>query len=401
MMKNFFLFTLIPFLLFSFKMQARNQTVASEIINQHKYIYIDFSFNSFLLENISQISIHYYDGTHNDLKLLSESDVVFKTESPIPFNCFQISGNGFEIIYNDGEIKSDWLDCSSLIAKPNFNYICISEEMTDSKIKIDGFGVFPIKDKIYDGATYETQRIWFNHNIQNNNDDNHKTKVLNYYYESSWFSTKMIEITNSYDGHRFYYADVPCEIQSVHLLDLSSDSESNYVVLNDFCIESLNGGSCYSLNVGASEVVSDVIKNADISIIASVLESFLTYGASNNNGSTNETVKRIFKTWIENASADEDSFKSTYILDYSKYKDNNNSYDGLYKDTFYSVHEKWTTMCSIAKINPKTGEDQNYIGLLNSKVLVIALSCCVLLFFSIFLTFFFVKKMKANKINDN
>ena len=52
----------------------------------------------------------------------------------------------------------------------------------------------------------------------------------------------------------------------------------------------------------------------------------------------------------------ESDLKNTKILDYTGYAANGNNYEGLAKTAFFSVNEKWRTMCAQAGVDPKTGQ---------------------------------------------
>ena len=98
------------------------------------------------------------------------------------------------------------------------------------------------------------------------------------------------------------------------------------------------------------------VNGADATLLSLVVESYLTYGKDNSNGCTESTIKNLFNTWFRNKSASSDDLKNTKILDYTGYAANGNSYEGLVKNAYFSINEKWNTMCSQVGIDPNTGE---------------------------------------------
>ena len=125
------------------------------------------------------------------------------------------------------------------------------------------------------------------------------------------------------------------------------------VAKNGQIIESLKYGVCYSyIN---DKYDTSIVYGADATLLSLVVEAYLTYGKSDSNGATKSTISNLNETWFKNKSATNDDLNNTKILDYSGYSKNNNSYEGLTKDTQYSVNEKWNTMLSGSGANQKEG----------------------------------------------
>lgn len=198
------------------------------------------------------------------------------------------------------------------------------------------------------GTTYKTQRIWLN----NDNNDFYNDNCVNavgYTYNKSNYIIEMGMIQNSYDAVKYYYADIPYELRSIHFLRYDGSN-----TLNDYYIESLSYGVCYFCN--NNEYETGVVYGADAPLLSMVVEAYLTYGKSDANGATKSTITNLNDTWFKNTSASKNDLKNIKILDYSGYSKNGNSYEGLTKDTQYSVNEKWNTMLS------QSGANQNSNG---------------------------------------
>ena len=117
----------------------------------------------------------------------------------------------------------------------------------------------------------------------------------------------------------------------------------------------LSYGTCYTYD-SKSGVTTTNVNGADSTLLSLVVEAYLTYGKDNSNGCTESTIKNLFNTWFRNKSASSDDLKNTKILDYTGYAANGNSYEGLVKNAYFSINEKWNTMCSQVGIDPNTGE---------------------------------------------
>ena len=200
------------------------------------------------------------------------------------------------------------------------------------------------------GATYETQRIWLSHNIDNEYDN-----YVYYQYNDNSCVIKMESIINVYDSSTYYYVDVPYQVTSIHFLKMFTTTD-DYIINRDINIDYLTYGSCYIYDSNSTGAITTNVNGADATLLSLVVEAYLTYGKDNSNGCTESTIKNLFNTWFRNKSASSDDLKNTKILDYTGYAANGNSYEGLVKNAYFSINEKWNTMCSQVGIDPNTGE---------------------------------------------
>lgn len=216
--------------------------------------------------------------------------------------------------------------------------------------QVDALGMHAKYDEITPnpGATYKTQRIWLSHHVEAPYEN-----YTYYQYNDLDYIIKMESIINVYDSSTYYYVDVPYQVTSIHFIEMSND----YTVNRDITIDSLTYGTCYTYDSN-SGVTTTNIMGADATLLSLVVESYLTYGKDNSNGCTESTIKNLFNTWFRNKSASAEDLKSTKILDYTGYAANGNSYEGLEKNAYFSVNEKWNTMCSQVGIDPNTGESR-------------------------------------------
>ena len=196
------------------------------------------------------------------------------------------------------------------------------------------------------GATYKTQRIWLSNHIEEPYEN-----YVYYQYNNLNYTIKMESIINVYDSSTYHYVDVPYQVTSIHFIEMSNE----HTVNRDITIDTLTYGTCYTYDSNSS-VTTTVVNGADATLLSLVVEAYLTYGKDNSNGCTESTIKSLFNTWFRNKSASAEDLKSTKILDYTGYAANGNSYEGLEKNAYFSVNEKWNTMCSQVGIDPNTGE---------------------------------------------
>ena len=211
--------------------------------------------------------------------------------------------------------------------------------------KAEGEFVF-IGEKIDNpGATYKTQRIWLN-NDNNGFYNDGCINAVGYSYNESNYIIEMEMIQNSYDSSKYYYADIPYELRSVRFLRYNGTN-----VLGGAVIDSLRYGVCYFYNDAKYD--TGVVYGADASLLSMVVEAYLTYGKSDSNGATKNTVNNLNDTWFKNKSATKNDLKNIKILDYSGYSKNNSTYEGLSKDTQYNVNEKWNALLSESGANKK------------------------------------------------
>ena len=251
----------------------------------------------------------------------------------------------------------------NLLKENNYNYVCLSSYEEEKKPKTKGYGYFG--EKVNNpGASYATQRVWLNN--QNSdfyaNDDwgTPCKNAIGYYDKDKWNVIVMPSVINSYDSNVYYYADIPASLTSIHFMRVSQSENHSYLVYQDRLINSLNYGACYFSGINGYDdylnMYNAPVMSADATLLSMVVESYLTYGKDLSNGCVESTIKNLFSTWFANKSATNDDLKNAKILDYTGYSSNGNSYEGLTKNSSFSVNEKWNTMCSQADIDPKTGE---------------------------------------------
>ena len=201
------------------------------------------------------------------------------------------------------------------------------------------------------GATYKTQRVWLSNDNEYFYEGDYKNNV-SYSYQDKNYVIEMPSIINTYDNKTYYYADIPYEVSTMSFLRMKDNDIGKKID------KTIYYGGCYFASGSSLEdfdINIGVVENADANILSLVVESYLTYGKSDSIGCTSSTVQTLFNTWFKNKSASKDDLKNAKIKDYTGYAANNNSYEGLTKESEFSVNEKWNTMCSQAGIDPNTG----------------------------------------------
>ena len=323
-----------------------------------KTIYVDISLNESLKDNDPYL--HYVNGNNEqNINLILDNDYIYHTESNISF-----SGEGYYEICCLTEFVTDHIN-NAVLSKDNYNYVCVGQETN-----IQGYGYYG--DRLVNpGATYKTQRVWlYNTNSYFSVDDDWGSKrviITGYYFNNKWNVIEMPKVVNTYDEKVYYYADIPASVTSVSFMAMSNNNDHNYLVYKDFYVEQLLYGVCYKTGY-ESGISTVVVEGADATLISMVVEAYLTLSKDASNGAYSATIKNLFTTWLENKSASAVELKNAKILDYTGYSYHGNSYEGLEKNAYFSVDEKWNTMCSQAGINPVTGKDKNTnLSLLNGN----------------------------------
>ena len=242
------------------------------------------------------------------------------------------------------------------------------------------------------GATYATQRVWLNDD-SNSGDVN----AISFIKDEKPEVIIMPYITDE-SRSKYFYADIPYQDNTVNFLRIQKIDETNYTVKEVKNIEYLTFGSCYIVGDSFSNIYVGIIYSANASILSLVLESFLTYGKAPSNGSTTSTMQNVYRTWINHKAANEDEMKSTTILDYTSYNKETGSYEGYTKGGRFSLNEKWNTMCSIANIDPKTGELRRanffeWFTTRTGKIILIGIAGVVLLV-GVMIIFLIIKKKR-------
>ena len=152
-------------------------------------------------------------------------------------------------------------------------------------------------------------------------------------------------------------------------------------------------GACYYID--DTDIITSSVSGASAHILGMVVEAYLTYGKNDSNGAVKQTLINLYNTWFKNKSATDEELKSQKIMDYTGYTANGNSYEGLEKNSYFSVNEKWNTMCSQVGIDPKTGKERNAFldWFTDKKIIVIAIGGVALMCAG-FAAFIIIKKRK-------
>ena len=228
------------------------------------------------------------------------------------------------------------------------NYVCLSEYREDNPEPIKGFGYYGARKK-NPGATCLTQRVWlYDADLEYAGD-----YTVGYIREGVLQLVNMDTTVNSFDRLVYRYADIPYEL-----------TDAYFIKLGRFCIDScaktpLIYGTCFNLR--DSSLTMGIVDGADAGLLGMVVEAYLTYGSSPSNGSVGSTISAVFQTFFKNKSASAEDMKATKILDYGggSYKEGR-YYPDVPKSAYFSVNEKWNTLCSNAGVDPKTGEARDW-----------------------------------------
>ena len=264
-----------------------------------------------------------------------------------------------------------------------------------------------VKSKIVNpGATYETQRVFLsNENTYFYENDEYGVPCKNgvkYEISGSSFIIEMPYVVNS-NSLKLYYADIPYKVRSISFVRLSGSEEHDTKIYQEAKVEALSYGVCYYTGTSSLEDYSNVVMapvyGSSAIVLARVVESYLTYGKDDSNGTTNFTVKNLFNTWFKNKAASKDDLKDMMIWDYTGYAANGNKYDGLVKNAQFSVNEKWNTMCSQAGVDPNTGLDRNNFleWIKEHKLLVIGGGVAIILVATLTVIIVISKKKKQSE----
>ena len=267
----------------------------------------------------------------------------------------------YSLVMEDGSILTD----------ERYNYICL--DWAGDKPVLEGYGYFGEKKK-NPGATYATQRVWMV--AENNASRELGSRYVAGYMDSSykWTLVHMEEVVCG--GTSYWYADIPYDVSTFSFIESASKEGHSYLYYGISNITQRSFGLCYFFSAGIGGAFSTInVEGADRYLLARVVEAYLTYGESPSNGTDKNTVTNLFRTWFEKKSVTSNDLKDEKILDYTGYSANGNTYDGLVKDSYFSVYEKWNTMCSQAGIDPNTGLTRSFgFSFSISGVLVIGIS---------------------------
>ena len=327
--------------------KAEDTTEESEIIEESKTIYIDLSETEEFLNEDGDPYLHYKNSEDANLELELVENGIYSCLD-IPLNVLDTATYGFEVInYEGGELKTAWLAGDNKLALDTYNYIYINSEL-----EVAGYGYYAEKTPNPKQATYKTQRIWLN---DNRYQESGYKPALGYFEDDVYKVVLMLSELNSFDSLKYHYADIPENISEVHFLKFDGD----YLIVRDEMVN-LSYGVCYQFS--DDSISTCTVYNATANLLAFVVEAYLTYGKNPSNGATNTTMKNVYTTFFANKSATQNDLKNVKISDYTGYAANGNSYEGLEKNSQFSVNEKWNTMCSNAGINPNTGASTANFG---------------------------------------
>ena len=305
---------------------------ANALVESDKYIYVDLSNNSKYLEAGAEPYLVFQTNNEYTLTEIDATKHIFKSDAEIGKD---VLSNGFTVECFDGAYKSGLVTFSN----DYYNIVTIGNDYS-----VLGYGHYG--NRIDNpGATYRTQRVWLY------SESSHDYGVR-YVSEDLIKEAEMIDITNAFDGRKYYYADIPYLVDKVTFIEMS-----NYVTYKETKIESLAYGVCYSLSNDGYSYIR--VPDSDAIMLSKVVEAYLTYGRGDSNGCTLPTVKSLFNTWFVSKSASKDDLNIISILDYSGYNKETGSYEGYEKSTPYTVSMKWNAMCSMAGIDPDTGLEGN------------------------------------------
>ena len=327
-----------------------------------------------------------------DISLTHIDNSIYVTDEDILVDIFSSNSYRFIILSNGSDKSTSYVygGEDNLLSKATYNYISFN---SDSSIK--GYGNYGSRVEAPSEATYKTQRVWLY--VEDLTKFSSSEPAISYYEDNKYNIVSMKYITNTMDARRYYYVDIPYSISSIRFLNISNVINHNYIVYREDKIDYLTYGTCYYY--GNIEISTTGVTDADAGMLARVTEAYLTYGKDDSNGTTQSTVQALFRTWFKNKAATTDELKNTMILDYTGYAKNGNKYDGLEKNQYFSVNEKWNTMCSQAGIDPKTGEIRgvDFLSWLKANKVVIIIVSVAVIGVAGFTTFLIIKKKKKEK----
>ena len=346
----------------------------------NKMLYIDLSLNDKFLEDEAHPYLEYNDGELHNINLLLIDNDIYQLENNIPLDILDNEEYGFRLCAYNGEYHSIYIN-KDILEDIRYNYICLDEYIIDEDSNILGYGYYG--DKIINpGATYKTQRIWLNNDNEEFYDvddwSSESKNAIGYINQDKYNIIVMESIINIYDSSQYFYADIPYNITSIDFLRLSNNDNHNYLIYQNNHINNLTYGICYHMNINDySNISISPVSKATASMLGLVVEAYLTYGKDASNGSVEATVRNLYNTWFSDKSASKDELKDTKIKDYTSYSQET-GYEGATKEAWYSVNEKWNTMCSMAGIDPNTGEARGLsLSFLNNSTMLMIITVLI------------------------
>ena len=289
-----------------------------------------------VLDNVNNPHLTYADKSVTLVS--SNSSNIYKTETNISNDIFNLTGTSFVLHINN--------EISSLLDESKLKDICYNYLVVGNNNTVSSYGFYEDKVPTPEDATYKTQRVWLY-------EDNKEQCSVGYINEDRFEIVDMKQIKNTADEEIYQYIDIPCLVSNIYFL-----KTNNHEITKSAKVASLQYGVCY--HWGEAGLGTMLVPSADITLIARVVEAYLTYGENDSNGATIYTLKNVFSTWFLYKSATDDDMKSITIKDYIGWAANGNKYDGLEEKLgTFAVNVKWNTMCSRVGIDPKTGEARN------------------------------------------
>ena len=368
-----------------------HEVSAAEI--KGKSIYIDVTTNEYFLNAEEPLELRYKDNAEEEHSLaLEEVEEGIYLTTAVPNVVLETEGYYFYVSVND--YASSPIYGGSLLSHSIYDLVSFGTYKEEEEARISFFGHYGSVAE-NPGATYATQRVW----LADGFGVEGYTNAVGYYQDSKWSFVSMAVAVNSVDHQKYYYADIPYNLTSATFLSVSS-SDNVIKIQETVNVPILSHGVCYWLTPNAAgtgkEVFMAPASSADSYLLSCVVEAYLTYGKDASNGADEQTVKNLFSTWFAGKSASDDDLMNEKIYDYTGYAANGNSYEGLIKNSQFSVNEKWNTMCSQAGLDPKTGEKRavGFLSFLNITINSAFLMAGASIGFSLLLVIFIVIKRK-------
>lgn len=326
-----------------------NPQMTSAAIEAAKTIYVDLS--ECIEANYSELSLTLQivgEGGRN-VGLNHLENGVFVSETPIETALFSKEEKTYHILWRAGETNYTVTFTGVMpFYEETYNYICLSNYEDGNREPLKGYGFYGARKK-NPGATCLTQRVW----LYDADTEFVGDYAVGYVKEGHLQLVSMENTINSYDRLIYHFVDVPYEL-----------SEVFFMKLRGFCIDfwvktPLIYGGCFNLR--GPTFTTAIVDGADADLLGAVVEAYLTYGSSPSNGSVGSTISTVFQTFFKNKSAFNEDLRETNILDYGDGSYKEGRYDpNVPKTAYYSVNEKWNTLCSQAGIDPRTGETRGW-----------------------------------------
>ena len=391
-MKSIILFFVMsPFLVVG-SINTETALLRSDLISDNEEIvYVDFSNNINLLNNGLNAYISFQNDSETFL-LTHVEDCVY--QSSLPFDRLRDEETFFRIGFYSSAIISSWINL-----KNDYNYVYLGDCINNQFIEITGLGYYKLNIKKENNATYSSQRIWLKQGDSSYSFEDNRKLAIKYEQFNEKYLVLMNSVDNAYDSSLYYFADIPAFLTEFSFFVVSIKSNNSCLCYQNYKVNQLIYGACHSFDLANGFSIKQVfVSGANAFLLSLVVEAYLTYGEGDANGSTYKTVKTLFQTWFSNKSATKSDLKKTIIKDYSGFLENGGTYEGLEKDTNYSVNEKWNAMCLNAGVDPNSGEllKDKPLFKISGKAIVIVILCA-----SLIISITLIIVLKEKKKNSN